>query len=72
VSSAGFGETTFGVGSVDRVHLTGERDDYLGERVVSMMLDVGGETLSILLDGYHLTELRKAIQRAEKYLRAGE
>lgn len=67
-----FSEATFAMGSVDRIHLTGEVDDYLEAPVVSLMLEQGDETQAVLLDEYHLRELRKALQRAERWIKDQE
>ena len=67
-------ESTFAIGSIARVFIDG---DYVtfnegdSQRVVTVMFDDGGdEALTLTFDWYHLAELRKAVQRAEKWIKA--
>lgn len=68
----GFSERVFSVGSHDSIHLTGLEDDYLGEPVIELLVDAGGEDLTVQLDAFHLRELRLAVQRAEKWIKSRE
>jgi hypothetical protein len=68
-----FLSTTFAMGSSDRIHVEGDAHTFdEGDEVpiVSIMFDVGGESLSVQLDEYHLVELRKAVQRAERWIKS--
>ena len=70
-----FNEAVFTLGSTDRAHLEGDLLDYADgtgdtEPIMNLMLDVGGEALTVTFDGYHLREFRLAIQRAERWMKA--
>lgn len=70
--SEGLRETVFSMGSHNTAILTGEHvefDEGDSERVVHLMLDVGDEALTIVLDAYHLREFRLAVQRAERWVK---
>lgn len=70
-----FTETVFGIGSVDQAHLTGDfvrYDEGDHEPYLHIMFDVGDETLSMQFDAYHLRELRLALTRAERWVKANQ
>jgi hypothetical protein len=71
MDKARFSETVFSLGSTDRAYLEGDMVTFMeddAERVVKLMLDVGGEDLTIVFDAYHLREFRLAVQRAEAWV----
>ena len=68
-------ETVYGLGSVNVVHLDGDFLDYgEGNRkpLVNLIVDVANESLTIVFDLYHLTEFRKSVQRAERWVKGEE
>lgn len=66
-------EKVYAVGSCDEVYVDGDHRYYAegdSEPVITLMLAVDVESLTVTMDAYHLTELRKAIQKAERWMKA--
>jgi hypothetical protein len=66
-------ESVYAMGSTNRAYIDGDVFEYgdgTGDTVpiVSLMLDVGDEQLTITFDAFHMREFRLAVQRAEKWL----
>lgn len=68
-----FHESVFAMGSTDRAYVDGDLFHYNegegSERVVTLMVSQGDEALTLTFDAWHLAELRKALVRAERWIR---
>ncbi len=61
------------MGSTNRVYIDSDVFEYgdgTGDTVpiVTLVLDVGDEQLTIMFDAFHMREFRLAVQRADKWL----
>ena len=68
-----FRETLYDAGSCNRLHVESDQIDYApgegSEPVIRLVVEVDVELLTVTLDAYHLGELRRALQRAERWLK---
>ena len=70
-----FHEQVYSLGSSDLTYLDGDRvvfNEGDAERTGQITLDVGGESLTITFDAFHLREFRLAVQRLEKWVAVKE
>lgn len=72
MASETLNDTVFAMGSHDRAYITGDHVTFAegdAERVVQVMFDNNGESLTLTFDAYHLRQLRLALQRAERWVK---
>lgn len=61
-------EKVYTAGSQDYVLLSAGYDAWLGESVVNLTVDAGGDDVTFTFDRFHVRELRLALTRLEKWI----